>query len=121
MSAPPGFYGERVTILGRSAHTYSAIHSPLTCRVATARAWSPAQREGIASVREKVRQLAEVAKARGQTLPQIAIAWTLRFPDVTTALIGASDIDQLEENAKALENLNFSHEEISRIDAILAS
>lgn len=86
-----------------------------------ARSWSPAQREGISTVREQLRQLNEVAQARGQALPQMAIAWTLRFPEVTTALVGASDIDQLEENAKALENLTFSHEEISRIDAILAS
>ena len=86
-----------------------------------ARAWSPAQREGIASMRERIRQLKQVAEARGQTLPQMAIAWALRFPDVTTALTGASDIDQLEENAKALENLNFSHEEISRLDTILHS
>jgi L-glyceraldehyde 3-phosphate reductase len=49
----------------------------------------------------------------------MAIAWTLRFPDVTTALVGASDIDQLEENVKALQNLNFSQEEIGRIDLIL--
>ncbi|MDQ2659497.1 MAG: aldo/keto reductase [Verrucomicrobiota bacterium] len=83
------------------------------------RTWSPAQREGIGTVRERIRQLGEVAQTRGQTLPQMAIAWTLRFPDVTTALIGASDIDQLEENAKALENLNFSHEELTRIDSIL--
>ena len=84
-----------------------------------ARRWSPQQRERIATVREKVRQLAAIAQTRGQTLPQMAIAWTLRFPDVTTALIGASDIDQLEENVKALENLNFSREEIARIDAVL--
>jgi L-glyceraldehyde 3-phosphate reductase len=77
------------------------------------------QRERIGTVREKVRQLAAIAQTRGQTLPQMAIAWTLRFPDVTTALIGASDIDQLEENVKALENLNFSPEEIARIDAVL--
>lgn len=86
-----------------------------------AKTWSAPQREGIATVRDRIRLLNEIAKARDQTLPQMAIAWTLRFADVTTALVGASDIDQLEENAKALENLNFSHEEIGRIDAILAS
>lgn len=86
-----------------------------------ARNWNPAQRDGIETVREQIRQLTDVARARSQSLSQMAIAWTLRFPDVTTALIGASDIDQVEENVKALENLNFSHEEISRIDAILGS
>ena len=84
-----------------------------------ARRWSVPQRERIGTVREKIRQLNQVAQARGQTLSQMAIAWTLRFPDVTSALVGASDIDQLEENAKALANLNFSHEEIGRIDLIL--
>ncbi len=83
------------------------------------RRWSAPQRERIGTVREKIRQLNQVAQTRGQTLPQMAIAWTLRFPDVTSALVGASDIDQLEENAKALANLNFSHEEIGRIDLIL--
>lgn len=83
------------------------------------RTWSAAERETIGAVRGKIRQLDEVAQARGQTLSQMAIAWTLRLPEVTSALVGASDIDQLEENAKALENLNFSHEELGRIDAIL--
>jgi L-glyceraldehyde 3-phosphate reductase len=51
----------------------------------------------------------------------MAIAWTLRLPGVTTALIGASDIEQVEENAKATENLAFSEEELQRIDTILAA
>jgi L-glyceraldehyde 3-phosphate reductase len=51
----------------------------------------------------------------------MAIAWTLRLPGVTTALIGASDIEQVEENAKAVENLAFSAEELQRIDSILAA
>jgi L-glyceraldehyde 3-phosphate reductase len=85
------------------------------------RRWSPSQREAITpAVLKKIRQLSDVAKARGQTLPQLAIAWALRSPQVTTALIGASDIDQLEENVKALDNLQFSDEELRRIDAILA-
>ena len=86
------------------------------------RRWSPAQREDISpQVREKVRQLNELAAARGQTLPQMAIAWTLRRPEVTSALIGASDIDQIEENVNALENLAFSEDELRRIDAVLAT
>lgn len=85
-----------------------------------AKTWSAQQREGITpALREKLRQLTEVAKARGQTLSQMAIAWALRLPEVTTALVGASDIEQVEENAKALENLAFSAEELQRIEAIL--
>jgi L-glyceraldehyde 3-phosphate reductase len=86
------------------------------------RRWSPAQREDITpQVREKVRQLNDVAAARGQTLPQMAIAWTLRRPEITSALLGASDVDQIEENGQALENLAFNDDELRRIEAILAS
>lgn len=85
-----------------------------------ARRWSARERDAIASAaREKARQLTEVAKGRGQTLPQMAISWTLRRPEVTTALTGASDIDQVEENVKAIEKPNFTDEELRRIDAIL--
>jgi L-glyceraldehyde 3-phosphate reductase len=66
-----------------------------------ARTWSASQREGIGTVRGKLQQLNAVAQGRGQTLPQMAIAWTLRFPDVTTALVGASDIDQLETRRRS--------------------
>ena len=84
--------------------------------------WTPTQRELITSeLRQKIQQLSEISSARGQTLPQMAIAWTLRLPGVTTALIGASDIEQVEENAKATENLAFSEEELQRIDSILAA
>ncbi|MDQ6765640.1 MAG: aldo/keto reductase [Verrucomicrobiota bacterium] len=86
-----------------------------------ARSWTSAQRDGIGAVRGKLQQLHEIAQARGQTLAQMAIAWTLRFPEVASALTGASDIEHLEENVKALENLNFSEGEISRIDAVLQS
>jgi L-glyceraldehyde 3-phosphate reductase len=83
--------------------------------------WTDEQRERLTpQLLAKVRQLNEIAKARGQTLPQMAIAWTLRNPEVTTALIGVSDVDQLEENAKAVENLAFSDEELRRIETILA-
>jgi L-glyceraldehyde 3-phosphate reductase len=84
--------------------------------------WTPAQREAITpALVEKLRRLNEVAKARGQSLPQMAIAWTLRAPEVATALVGASDIDQIEENAQALEKLNFGEDELRQIDAILAT
>jgi L-glyceraldehyde 3-phosphate reductase len=62
-----------------------------------------------------------VAKERGQSLAQMAIAWTLRKPAVTSSLIGASSVRQLEDNLAALKNLKFSDEELSRIESILRS
>jgi L-glyceraldehyde 3-phosphate reductase len=68
----------------------------------------------------KVRKLNEVAQARGQTMAQLAIAWVLRQPAVTSALIGASRVQQVEDIAGALNNLSFSAGELARIEAILA-
>ncbi len=63
-----------------------------------------------------VRALNAVARVRGQTLPQMALAWVLRDPRVTSALIGASSPEQIAENVAALSNLRFSAEELARID-----
>jgi L-glyceraldehyde 3-phosphate reductase len=68
----------------------------------------------------QIRSLNEVATARGQSLAQMALAWVLRDGRVTSALIGASRVAQLEQNVAALANLNFSAEELARIDAILS-
>ena len=64
----------------------------------------------------KIRALNEIAAARGQTLAQMAIAWTLRDPRVTSALPGASSVEQVEENVAALDRLDFSDEELAEID-----
>ena len=64
----------------------------------------------------KIRALNEIAKRRGQTLAQLALAWTLRDPRVTSALIGASSVEQLEANVASLDNLEFSAEELAEID-----
>lgn len=64
----------------------------------------------------KVRQLNEIAERRGQSLAQMALAWVLRDSRVTSALIGASRVEQLEENVAALENLRFTAEELAEID-----
>lgn len=64
--------------------------------------------------------LASVAADRGQTLAQMAIAWILRLPEMTSALIGASRVEQLEENVAALKQLDFSTDELARIDAFTA-
>jgi L-glyceraldehyde 3-phosphate reductase len=68
----------------------------------------------------KVRLLNEVARERGQTLAQMALAWVLRQPAVTSALTGASKVSHIEDNVKALDNLSFTQEELDRIDQILA-
>ncbi len=67
----------------------------------------------------RVEQLNELAQQRRQTLAQMAIAWTLRKPAVTSSLIGASSVKQLEDSLGALNNLKFSDEELDRIESIL--
>jgi L-glyceraldehyde 3-phosphate reductase len=64
----------------------------------------------------KVRALHELAGRRGQSLAQLAVAWTLRDPRVTSALLGASSVAQLEANVAALDNLEFGDEELAEID-----
>jgi len=68
----------------------------------------------------QIRALNEIAQARGQSLAQMALAWVLRLPVMTSALIGASKVNQIEENVKALENLAFSEEELRRIESIVS-
>jgi L-glyceraldehyde 3-phosphate reductase len=68
----------------------------------------------------QIRQLNTLAQARGQSLAQMSLAWVLRQPAVTTALIGASKVSQIEDNLGALKNLKFSADELSAIDRILA-
>jgi L-glyceraldehyde 3-phosphate reductase len=65
---------------------------------------------------DKVRALNDLAGRRGQSLAQMAIAWTLRDPRVTSALVGASSVAQLEANVAALDNLEFSDDELAEID-----
>ncbi len=68
----------------------------------------------------KIQKLNVLAEARGQSLARMALAWVLRDARVTTALIGASKVAQVEDCVAALENTRFSHDELARIDAILA-
>ena len=65
---------------------------------------------------ERIQSLMKIAERRGQSLAQMALAWVLRHPQVTSALIGASRISQLEENVAALNNLVFTPEELAEID-----
>jgi L-glyceraldehyde 3-phosphate reductase len=65
---------------------------------------------------EKIRALNEIAGRRGQSLAQMAVAWVLRDERITSALVGASSVEQLEANVAALENLDFSPDELAEID-----
>lgn len=68
----------------------------------------------------RVRKLNEIAQARGQSMAEMAIAWVLRRPVVTSALIGASRVQQIDDIVGALKNLTFSDEELAKIEQILA-
>jgi L-glyceraldehyde 3-phosphate reductase len=72
-------------------------------------------REGMV---QRLRALNEIARSRGQSLAQMALAWVLRLPEVTSALIGASRVEQVEQNVGALNNLKFSAEELQKIDQL---
>jgi L-glyceraldehyde 3-phosphate reductase len=69
---------------------------------------------------EKVKKLNEIAKERSQTLAQMALAWVLRKNVVTSALIGASRVEQIEDNIGAIKNLEFSKEELDSIEKIIS-
>ena len=65
--------------------------------------------------------LNDLAKARGQTLPQMAIAWVLRHGAMTSVVTGASRVEQVEANVAALANLEFTSDELGRIDALTSA
>ncbi len=67
----------------------------------------------------KVRRLNEIAQARGQTMAQLALAWVLRLPQVTSALIGASKVSQIEDAVGTVDKLDFSQEELGKIEGVL--
>jgi L-glyceraldehyde 3-phosphate reductase len=69
----------------------------------------------------QIRDLNEIANHRGQTLAQMALAWLLKDPRVTTVLIGASSVKQLDDNLACLENRTFGNDELTAIEAILLS
>jgi L-glyceraldehyde 3-phosphate reductase len=84
---------------------------------------SRASRDGSLSPRmitddavEKIRALDGIAQRRGQSLAQLALAWTLRDPRVTSTLVGVSSLEQLEANLGALDNLDLSEDELTEID-----
>jgi len=79
------------------------------------------KKDGITAERvERVKKLNAIAEKRDQSMAQMALAWTLRDDRVTSALIGASRIEQIEQNVAALANLEFTDAELSQIDDILS-
>jgi L-glyceraldehyde 3-phosphate reductase len=66
----------------------------------------------------RVRKLNEIAQRRGQSLAQMSIAWVLRDPRITSALLGASSVAQLEQNVAALDRLDFDPGELEEIDQV---
>lgn len=82
--------------------------------------WNKAQQERTLKqdTLQKVQRLNTLAQTRGQTLSQMALAWLLHRPEITSVLIGASKVEQIEENVAALQTLDFSQEELQAIDEI---
>ena len=76
--------------------------------------------ETVQSNIEKIQNLKTIAQERGQKLSQMAIAWLLRKPQITSVLVVSSSSNQLKENVKALDNLLFNHEELKLIDGIIS-
>jgi L-glyceraldehyde 3-phosphate reductase len=72
-------------------------------------------------IRRRVRCLSEIASRRGQSLAQMAVAWVLRHAAVTSALVGASRVEQVEANVAALDNVTFTSDELDAIDACLTN
>ncbi len=69
----------------------------------------------------KVNKLNAIARARGQTLAQMALAWALRHPEVTSVLVGASQVGHIDENVAILDNLSFTGMELQAIERVLAA
>jgi len=75
----------------------------------------------VDSAHDKIVKLNEIAQQRGQALAQMALAWVLKDPRITSVLIGASSVKQVEDNVETLKNMQFSNEELNKIEAVLKS
>ncbi|WP_313132009.1 L-glyceraldehyde 3-phosphate reductase [Anaerocolumna sp.] len=106
--------------LAQGLLTNKYIHGiPTDSRAADSRTSSLTSESISESDIDKVRKLEQIAKDRGQTMAQLALAWVLRNGKVTSALIGASKSSQILENIDTLKNLNFTQDELKAIDTIL--
>jgi len=85
-----------------------------------AKSWGFLKPEQVEPAIEKVKKLNEIAIRRGQTLAQMALVWLLKDPRVTSVLIGASSVAQLDDNVAALKNIHFSKTELEQIERILS-
>jgi len=85
-----------------------------------AKSWGFLKPEMVEPAIEKVKKLNEIAKQRGQTLAQMALVWLLKDRRVTSVLIGASSVAQLDDNIAALKNMKFSEKELRTIESILS-
>lgn len=86
-----------------------------------AKSWGFLQANELDATIDKIRALNDIAQARGQKLAQMALAWVLRKKEVTTVLIGASSVGQLQANVEVLKNLEFSQNELDQIENIIKS
>lgn len=87
-----------------------------------AKSWGFLHKEEVnETTLKKIRALNDIAEQRGQKLAQMALAWVLRRPEITTVLVGASSVKQLEANIGALQNMKFSDEELRKIEKVLAA
>jgi L-glyceraldehyde 3-phosphate reductase len=84
-----------------------------------AKSWGFLQEDQVGEAIGKVQILNEIALQRGQSLAQMALAWILRDKRITSVLIGASSVKQLDDNVETLTNLAFSDEELKRIEEVL--
>lgn len=101
--------------------TEKYLHGEIPPESRAAQRWSEQRRRDSLTPekRERLLALSQIARGRGQTLAQMALAWVLRLPAITSALIGASRVEQVEENVGSLKNLAFSDEELAKIEALL--
>ncbi len=84
-----------------------------------AKSWGFLKANQVEAAIEKVKRLNEIAVQRGQTLAQMALAWVMKDQRITSVLIGASSVQQLDDNLNMLDYPNFSQDELNRIEAIL--
>ncbi len=77
------------------------------------------KKEDVKSAHDKILKLDAIARQRGQSLAQMALAWVLKDKRITSVLTGASSVDQIDDNVETLKNVTFSAEELNKIDAVL--
>jgi L-glyceraldehyde 3-phosphate reductase len=107
-------------VLGQGVLSGKYLGGKIPPDTRVANLWTDVDRKvGLAEqAQRQIEKLAEIAKGRGQTLAQMCIAWVLRDPRVTTAVLGASRVSQVVENVRTIENLEFSEEEVRMIEEI---